>query len=611
MYYIAYEQNKFIVTFKDEEFTEAVQLLRECNIYFDRTIGKQSFSDKNSMDCFSLLEYNHIEYTITENAKQRFKDIVSSFKTEQEYYRRITLDESILQPDVKLFEYQKVGIDFLLSRKRGYCADDVGLGKSLQALFTFSQLYREGKVDKIFIIVRPGIAYNWLSEILTMVNVFKEEDILIVDNKNKKLLFDKHPDKKIYILPNHLLKPVFLSYKKNTDLNKSAKNIKWKSFVNLHEKLKTKKICLIIDEAHELTNSKAISTNAMLAHIEYFDYRYCLSATPTGNRFEKYYNAMALLDHGALKMTEIAFKIYISNSMGNKFDPFAVISYNIDNVKKIKDSVIDLYFIKRLKKDLPEMKYKQIIKPIYFQLSEGHRNLYRNFIQEEINKIELEKDGEITIKNILQKFPYLIQVIENPSLLKGRIGNEFIETLLNKWNIEKDERFVILKSLITQYVEDNKEKIIVYDNHPFTLNLLAKYFEKHSPLLLHGQMGYSEIDKKVIQDLYNDRNNKHRILFANPSVGGVGISFNKGGKRIIYYCAPNDAVLFEQSLGRTHRINNTEDAVAEILVADNSLDVLRYQRNTGRLKLNQDFLTKKLNRQELRELLEMANIQRN
>ena len=610
MYTIGYDPiyRKFIVDFKDIDFDEALIQLRDLKIYWDAKLRKNSFPLNKAMDIFALFNYYEIEHSITTEALNKFKDIFESFKPEQEYYRKVSLDESILQDHIKLFDYQKEGVNFFLSRKRAYCADDAGLGKTLQAIFTFSQLYKENKVDKIFIINRPGISYHWKNEILDSVDIFKEEDILLVDNKNKKLLFDTHPDYKIYIIPNHLLKAVFLSYKKDTDINKSAKRIKWKSYVDINKKLNSDKLCIVIDEAHELTNSSGVNTQALLSHIDYFKYRYCLSATPTGNRWEKYWNAMALIDKGALRMSEIAFKTYIAkpNCMGNRFDPYVILNYDEKKVEDVKNKVLNLYFIKRLKKDLPEMKYKQIIKPIYFEISSLHRKLYRDFIQEEVNKIE-QLNENITLKLILQKYPYLSQVTDCPLLLEGKVQNPIIENIIKNWTMEKDERYTLLKQLLKSYVEEDGEKVVVFDGHPKTIDVLAKKFEKYNPIIMHGGTGDDEKSKKYKQDLFNNKNNEHRILIANPAVAGIGLNLNKGGRRIIFYTQPFDAVLMEQSMGRTYRINNTEDAIIDILIADNTLDVLKHKRNSGRLKLNQDFLTKQLNRSELKMLLEMSN----
>jgi len=606
LYVIDYlEKDKFGITLQDEDFMDAQIFLEGYNLYYNEKFKSVVFSKKIILDVISIFEYDNVQYVLSEIALEKVKEFYATFKPEQKYFRNVKFDDSILHSDFKLKEYQKDCLKFTLSRSRSYIADDPGIGKTSESICTFSQWYKDGKVEKIFIVTRPGISYNWKTEILSVVNLFKEDDIIVIDNDNKKFIFDTYSDKKIIIVSNHLLKHVFLIYKDKKNFNKSAKLVRWKSYVDMQKKLKSDKLCIVIDEAHELTNSDAVSTRAILAHIHYFNYRICLSATPSGNRWEKYFNSFQFLDKGVLPFTETAFKIYLSNVRGDKYDKHAIVEYREDRVQELKRKVFDLYFIKRLKKDLPEMKYKQIIKPIYFEMSSVHKKLYQNFIQYNIDKIEMENE-KINLKLIINKFPYLVLVIENPFMLKDRVTNDVVDKMVNSWKLENDNRFLLLKDLLKAYIENDGEKVIVFDNHPFSIDLLAKEFEKYNPLKLHGEMKYKEIDKKRIQDLYNDKNNEHRLLLMNPSVGGVGISLNKGGRHTIVYTAPDNAVLTEQLLARCDRINNTDNSINEFLLADYSLDIFRYNRIMGKIQLNENYLTKSLTREELKNLLQMS-----
>ena len=606
MYIINYlDKDKFYITLKDEDFTEAMGFLQKYNIYYDKKLGKIIFPLKSILDVISIFEYDNVNYILSETTLEKVKEFYATFKPEQKYFRNSNFDESILQPDFKLKEYQKDCLKFTLSRSRMCIADEAGLGKSAEIICTFSQWYKDKKIDKVFIVVRPGIVYNWKIEILSITNLFNEDDIVIINNDNKKFIFDIYADKKIIIVSNHLLKHVFLVYKDEKNINKSAKLIRWKSYVDIQKKLNSEKLCVVIDEIHELTNSDAVSTKALKSHINYFDYRIGASATPSGNRWEKYFNLMQLIDKGSLPFTEIAFKNYLSKVKGNKYDKHAIVEYNEERVLELKQKIFSLYFIRRLKKDLPEMKYKQIIKPIYFDMSSIHKKLYQNFIQYNIDKIEMENE-KINLKMIINKFPYLILVIENPLMLKDRITNDVVDKIVNNWKFENDNRFLLLKDLLKVYIEDDGEKVVLFDNHPFTIDLLAEKFKDYKPLKLHGEMKYKEIDKKRIQDLYNDKNNEHRLLIGNPSVCGVGINLNKGGRRTIVYTAPFNSVLVEQLVARGHRTNNTEDAIVEFLLADYSLDIYRYRVVTGKIKLNEDFLTKSLTREGLKNLLQMS-----
>ncbi len=605
MLFIDYQNNRFEIKIKtndSDDFSDFTNFCKSIFIGYDDKYRVRHFKVQRFLEVKLWFEKLNYQVVYTDKCFEVYNQYITQFIPEIKFNRNIKLDYSILNDGVNLFEFQKVGIEFLLSKSRAFIADDAGLGKTVQAIFAFSQLYKEGKVNGVFIVVKTGLSYQWKKSILDFVNVFKEDDIEIITNENKKQLFEVYKDKKIIIVPCHLIAHIFLSYKKDHKLKDSAKKIKWKSYIDIN-KVWNDKLMLVVDEAHTFNNSSGVWTKALLHHTKFFDYRISLSATPAGNYFERYYNAMQIIDPLAIKHSENSFKLHISNDIGDQYDKYNIQSYNIENIEEIKKSVLSLYFLKRLKSELPEMKFKQIIKPIYVELSNAHRKLYYEFIQNEVNILEKNKD-EITFKNIMNKLPYIIQIIENPLLLKGRVQNEDVEKLLEKWDEKNDNKFNLLKNLLEDYVEEQGEKVVLLENHPLTIDILAEKFKKYNPLVLHGKKGYNEEQKQRIQDLFNDIKNDYKLLIGNPQVMGVGTNFNIGSRRIIFNTCPNDSVLTAQSLDRCYRINNTRDAIVEFLLYDHSLEILRYKRNMGRLELNNSFLNKNLNREELIKLLE-------
>jgi hypothetical protein len=611
MFFITYN-NRFEIKIKSndhDEFSDYIDFLKSIYISWDK-INKVWFYKVDRFQEMQLwYEKKSIEVLYCDKCYEVYKEHLKTFQSKIQFRRKVELDYLILNPfdsngkELKLFEFQKQGIDFCLSRNRSFLSDSAGIGKTIQSIFTFTQLYKEGKVNGIFIVVKTGLSYQWKKSILEFVNVFKEDDIVIIDNENKIKLFEVYKDKKIIIVPCHLIAHIFLSYKKDHRLKDSAKNIRWTSYVDIN-KVWNDKLMLVVDEAHTFNNSAGVWTRALLYHTKFFEYVNCLSATASGNYFERYYNAMQIVDPKAIPFSENAFKLYISEEIGDRYNPYNIQTYNIENIEKIKQQYLSIYFIKRLKSELPEMKHKQIIKPIYVEMSSKHKDLYQKFIQNEVSILEDINKEKITGKLVLNKLPYLIQMLDNPLLLKGRVENEEIELLLNRWKEEYDNKFQLLKNLLEDYVEEQNEKVLIFDNHPVVLDWLSEKFKKYNPLVMHGQMGLDEKRKQEQQDLFNDVNNKHRVLFGNPQVMGVGTNFNKGGRRCILFTSPNDAVLYEQLLDRMYRINNQWDAIVEILLYDNSLDILRYKRNINRVELNNTFLNKNLEREELKRLLE-------
>lgn len=612
MYVIDYssKNDRFEITFDfggaySDDFFKYVNFLKTLFIDFDYKTKIWSFKENRAHEIYSWLQLEEeLEKHYTDACIEKFKNIQNQYVEELSTFQIDSIDYNpLLNKEYNLFEYQKEGIEFLLSRNRAYLTDSPGTGKTVQSIMTFSYLYYQKKIDSILLIVRTGLTYNWQKEILKFCTLFTEDDILIVENKNKKNIFEQNIDKKIIIIPNHLLKDVILSYKKDYKFGKSAKKLRWKEFVNIKEQWQKNNVCLVVDEAHEFTNSDAIRVKALQSHKHLFDYRYFLSATPALNYFERWYNSLNLLDHGSIPMSEKGFLLYIAKDIGDRFNRYKIVEYNEDVISDFKKDILSKYVLRREKSDLEEVKYKQIIEPIFIKMSQLQEDIYRTFTQEEVLKLEKEYDS-ISLRLIFNKFSYLIQVLDNPLLIKDKVVNEKLLKLLNRWKLDKDPRVEYLDSIIKEKCDSLNDKIVLFDNHPKTIDLLAERYKKYNPIVMHGQLGDSEKEKFRKAELFNDPDSEYRLFIANPQIAGVGISLNKGTDTIIFNTMPNDAVLYAQALERCDRINNTRDSLIQILVIDKSLDLVRYNRNVNRLKFERSYLTKNLSKKELKQLLE-------
>ncbi len=583
-----------------EDFIDAVNFLKQYYISFDDDKKVFYFQSKRADEIYLWMTRHKKDIFYDDSCIKKFEDIQNSFSPELEIYRP-TLDLSILNPEYTPFNFQLQGSRFFLGQNRAYLTDSPGLGKTFQAILTFSILYKQGKIDSIFIIVRSGISYNWKKEILKFSTIFKEEDIEIIDNKNKRDVFENSVDKKIIIVSNHLFKDVILNYKKGYKFGRSAKRLRWKEYVDIRKLWQKENPLLIVDEAHEFTNSKAVKVRALESHVHHFKFRYFLSATPALSNFGKWWMSMKLLDRDSIGMSENAFQIDISKEIGDRFGMYNIKEFNTEKIENFKNKVLNKYVLKRDKSQLEEMKYKQIVKPIYLKMNSLQKKIYEFFTQDVIFRIEQEHDS-VSLKYILEKYAYFMQVVDNPFLLEGKISDEKFNKLLGKWKLEKDARVEYLDNALVEYIENQEDKIVLFDGHPLSINMLGKRYEKYNPILIHGELGDSEKIRNEKEEAFNNIKSKHKLIIVNPSMV-VGLNFNEGSNKIIFYTNPNGALLQEQAMERVSRINNTRNSLVIHLILDDTFDVLRHKSNTGEIKFNNKFLNKNLKRQELKNLL--------
>ena len=500
------------------------------------------------------------------------------------FTRSSKFDDNVLQ--VKLYDYQREDVLWLLKRSRAMIASDPGTGKTIESIAVFSQLKKEGKIDSVFMLVKNNLTYHWYREILEYSSLYTEKDILIITNKNKKNFFNSDVPE-IVICPNHIFKDVVQSIPSNI------------SFKDLWFK---KSICLIIDECHEFKNMKAKKTESLFSILDNFNYRYLLSATPAINGFEDWYSQMNILDNSIIPLSENKFKMDIARTIGTDYDPYKITSYKPERLKEYVNS-FKVWVTKRIKSELPEMKTKQFIKPIYFEMSDTHIKLY-NIIREVYIKKAKEEGGTIQYKDIENKYPYLMMVIDNPSLLVSRIKEEsdtafkILDNLLNKWKLEDYNKLDYLDDFLKDKIENQNEKVIIFDTHPLTLDQLYDRYKSYNPLIIHGRLKQSNEERQNIVDLFNDKDSKNKLILLNVQTGGTGLNLQKSCNTIIYYNLPYDTTLTRQSLDRTYRITSTRDSFVEILCYGKSFDEIRMKKNLKRIDDN-DYIFKNDNEEIL------------
>jgi len=597
--------NTFTLTLEEEYdsdiWNDFILLFRKVYLKFDKKIKKWICPLNKIEEILIWLEKKDLKYKLTTEAAENLKIFFIEKEREVQFFKDEFFDPSVLKNNVQLYPFQLQAIEKMVKGNRWYLADDPGLGKTLMTIALFSHWFKKEKIDSVFLIVRKGLSHHWKHEILNFSSFFKEEDIQIIDNSLKKQLFNKFKDKKIIIVSNHLLADIFASYRKDYDSLTKLSTILWnKPFVDINKEWGKKSICCVVDEAHELSNFKATVTKALLCHKRFFSYRLLISATPAINYFERWWASLNFLDPSLINMSFNAFRIWISKQIGNKWDPYFIVSYEPKNVDKIRQ-ILKKIVIKRTKQELKDViKSKKTIKPIYLEMPSLHREMYKEVFKFYLDNLESEY-SKITGRHILNVFPFLIQVIDNPLLLKNKINSPHFNNLLSKWDIEQDARWGYIETAIKNHFEVSDKKIIIFDSHPLTLDLLYEKLKKYNPILVHGKLKDTEEEKYNKQQLFNS-DSPNKIFLLSSLIGGAGWNLHKKCERAIAWSLNYDTVLFAQMQDRIHRITSENDVIFEPLILDNSLDNIRLNKNLKRIEINDSFLNKELNEEDILKL---------
>src|SRR5271156_457533 len=66
---------------------------------------------------------------------------------------------------VNLYAHQTLGVNFLGSHPSAMLCDEMGLGKSRQALVAAQSLFAAKKIDRVIILAPAAVRYSWRAEI--------------------------------------------------------------------------------------------------------------------------------------------------------------------------------------------------------------------------------------------------------------------------------------------------------------------------------------------------------------------------------------------------------------------------------------------------------------
>tara|TARA_B100001123_G_scaffold325224_1_gene365548 strand:- start:40 stop:1632 length:1593 start_codon:yes stop_codon:yes gene_type:complete len=70
-----------------------------------------------------------------------------------------------IQPENELYQFQKIGVDWLLNNPRAILADDMGLGKTVQAVTAMKAMINSGEIENSLVVCPKSLQSTWISHL--------------------------------------------------------------------------------------------------------------------------------------------------------------------------------------------------------------------------------------------------------------------------------------------------------------------------------------------------------------------------------------------------------------------------------------------------------------
>lgn len=424
---------------------------------------------------------------------------------------------SVLEFEPRLYPYQRAGVRFLSRQKRALLADEVGLGKTIQALAAARVKGRNGRV---LVLTKSSLITQWADEAAIW-------------------------------LPSWNVIPLPQSPERSVLLNAATKRFNKRTIIILNHDAITHlpaKILqrpwsvIIVDEAHAFKNRKARRSAQLLAMARCTDNMYLLTGTPQERSPADLWHLLALLRPDMYTSYWRFFNVFV--------DHFKIPGTNATKIKGPKntnllhDLLAPVYLRRTRADELRDLKEPQFI-PLTIDPT-GAEMKWAKLLEEEsyIPDLELEIPNEAARMIYLREIGLGILPGAGPTVVDGGKGS----------------KIAALKDL----VEDNPDdRIVIFTSFRVAVDLIQEALGKQAVKY------YSGGDKQVIQRFSQGKG--PRVLVA--TTGSIGTGANLQVARVMIFAdLPWSGTAYLQAVGRIVRIGQEGVPVVYSLVGKGTVD---------------------------------------
>ncbi|NMO95339.1 SNF2-related protein [Paenibacillus lemnae] len=395
---------------------------------------------------------------------------------------------------------------------RAILADEVGLGKTIEAGLILKEYLVRGLVSKVLILVPASLVLQWVREL------------------NSKFGIPAIAQKKVYSWGNDIVVASMDTAKRDPHQE-----------ILLNEEYDM----LIIDEAHKLKNKK--TTNYQF--IQKLRKKYCLllTATPVQNDLSELFNLITLLKPGQL------------GRQGDFAANFVVDKRRPKNQDQLKDELAKV-MIRNRRGEGPVKFTKRTVRNNLLQLSPDEQSLYdgvTSFVKDQyqasggnlssmLSLVTLQREVcssrdavFVTLVNLSKKLP-------EDSPLRDRIWELVHLIKAIKANTKAEKAIELIQNM--------NEKVIVFTEYRATQEYLLNYFRDYGLVSVPYRGGMNRGKKDWMMDLFRG---KAQVMIATEA-GGEGINL-QFCHHMINFDLPWNPMRVEQRIGRVHRLGQSND----------------------------------------------------
>lgn len=432
-------------------------------------------------------------------------------------------------PQLSLYPHQEKAVFAVLRNMRGRAilADEVGLGKTIEALVILMEYLLRGLVRRALILTPASLVSQWREELK---NKFR---LQVVEARSTQ-----HWQQGPVVLAS-------LDTAKRPQHAQVIQKVMWD--------------LVIVDEAHHLKNKATINYRFVdgikKKHV------LLLTATPLQNDLQELYNLVTLLQPGQLATYSQFRRTFTFDRRSPR---------NLPHLRRLLGEV--MVRTSRKAAMLPLTNRRIMTKAVHFAPQEREfydtalvelRRLYRQSSNRPQNLLFLV----LILREICSSTWAARRTLELMSR-RGKVSEDIQKIFMDLANLAaRTSRYGKVDALLDFLAQHQDEKALIFTSFRRTQALIAAGLEEYgvSHCLFHGAMGQAEKDQAVMMFREGCR------VMVSTEAGGEGRNL-QFCRLLVNFDLPWNPMRLAQRLGRVDRLGQTRPILGLNLVACNSIE---------------------------------------
>lgn len=443
---------------------------------------------------------------------------------------------------IRLFPYQKIGVDFLSQRRFALLADEMGLGKTAQAILGAKAV----NAKNILVICPASARINWQREFWKF---GKDNSTIALSASSSFYNWGR----------------VIMSFDHATRYVNLYKQIDWD--------------LIIVDETHFLKEPTAKRTKAVFGIeglLHHTKRMWLLSGTPAPNHAGEIW--IMLYTFGLTKLSYNGFTARYCNSHhvgGSRYSRIQITGSNTKHTPELKE-ILKKFMIRRFKKDvLPDL--PPIFHSIHYIQDDGKDPFDR------LPHLRDKLQGELD--RLKEALDFDMGAVSNEKLLATlKIMSQSVSSLRRYHGLKK---IVPIAELVKQELDlALYDKIVIFGIHTDVLESLKSLLHKFNPVAITGKVLMYKRQQAV--DTFQ-KDPLCKIFMGNIQAAGVALTLHAANQGLFIeqdWVPGNNA----QASMRIHRIGQTKPVTIRHACIADSFDDRVTQILTRKIQELQTFL---------------------